>query len=121
MHGTLTWFQNKKSKVSAHYVVAKNGDIYQMVKDADKAWHSGKSELAGKKNVNKFSIGIEIVGTGDDGYTDEQYKSVIYLCKKLMKKYDISKDRIVGHKDIAPGRKIDPKDFDWNRLFEALS
>lgn len=121
MKAAVLWFKTKKSGVSAHYVVDRDGTIVQMVKDEKKAWHSGKSSLNGRPNVNIFSIGIEIVSTGEDGYTDEQYDSVTFLCKMLKKKYDIENDNIVGHKDIAPGRKHDPAKFDWGLLLDMIN
>lgn len=122
LKATLSWFKKKESQVSAHYVVDRDGDVYQMVKEDKKAWHAGKSSLQGESNVNAFSVGIEMVSNGKrDGYTKKQYESVVFLCKMLKKKYDIVNDRIVGHAHVAPGRKIDPEAFDWNRLFDAIN
>ena len=121
MIAAVKWFKTKKSGVSAHYVIDRDGTIVQMVKDENKAWHCGVSVLHGRPHVNRFSIGIEIVSTGEDGYTDEQYESVIFLCKMAKKKYDIEDDWIVGHAKIAPGRKYDPAKFDWNRLYTKLN
>ena len=120
MKSAVSWFKTKKSGVSAHYIVDRDGTIVQMVKDENKAWHSGVSVLHGRAHVNRFSIGIEIVSTGEDGYTNEQYDSVVFLCKMLKKKYDIENNWIVGHNVIAPGRKVDPKGFNWNKLFDMI-
>lgn len=114
----LSWLRSKESKVSVHYVIDKNGKIYQMVKDKDKAWHAGKSELYGIKDVNSISIGIELVSVGGD-YTEEQYEVVVKLCKKLKKQYNIENKMIVGHNFVNP-TKTDPEKFDWDKFFKLL-
>jgi N-acetylmuramoyl-L-alanine amidase len=105
LKAAVSWFKTTESKVSAHYVIDVTGEIYQMVKDEDKAWHAGDSELYGIKTVNSISIGIELVNTG------------------LEQKYNIEDKYIVGHKDICipPGRKNDPHDFDWVRFFKLVN
>ena len=110
-----------KSKVSSHYVISRNGNIYRLVKDIYIAWHAGKSCWGKYKNLNKYSIGIELVNKGhQNGYTNftkEQIKSLIKICKILIRKYKIKKTNIVGHSDIAPTRKIDPGEkFPWKKL-----
>ncbi len=110
-----------KSKVSSHYVISRNGNIYRLVKDIYIAWHAGKSCWGKYKNLNKYSIGIELVNKGhQNGYTNftkEQIKSLIKICKILIRKYKIKKTNIVGHSDIAPLRKIDPGEkFPWDKL-----
>lgn len=120
----LSWMQMKESKVSYHYLIAKNGDVYQMVKEEDKAWHAGVSSLQDRSNVNAFSIGIafEGKGEGDVPYTKEQYEAGAYLCKLLKKKYEkIDNGRIVGHKQVAPERKHDPQNFDWGRFYGLVN
>ena len=112
---------NKDSKVSAHYFVNEDGKIWQLVDDFDVAWHAGVSKWLNRKNLNDTSIGIELVNPGHQhGYkvfSENQYKSLEKLIKILVKKYDIKKDRILGHSDIAPSRKLDPGEkFDWHRL-----
>jgi N-acetylmuramoyl-L-alanine amidase len=110
----IRWFQNKASAVSAHYVVGRDGKIVQMVHEEDVAWHAGHSAMApravppGEPNVNDFSIGIEMVGTMDSGFTDRQLASVYELVAQIVSRYQIHPDRVVGHIHIAPGRKIDP-------------
>jgi N-acetylmuramoyl-L-alanine amidase len=116
---TLSWFQAPESKVSAHYVIDRNGDLYQMVKEENKSWHSGKSELHGQSDVNSFSIGIELVGDGKAEFPKAQYEALAWLVKTLKKKYNVEDSSIVGHKDIAPGRKVDPEPFNWD-LFWSL-
>lgn len=111
IEGTVEWFKNKTAQVSAHYVVGRDGRVVQMVDEKDTAWHAGHSELEGVKNVNAFSIGIELVGTGDSGFTDRQLASLYSLLEVLVFKYKIPPERVVGHKHVSPGRKIDPDGF----------
>lgn len=123
IESAISWTKMKESKVSYHYLVAKTGDLYQMVKEKDKAWHAGVSVLQGKNNVNKFSIGIAFEGKGEGTipYTKEQYEMGAYLCKLLKKKYErIKNDRIVGHKQVAPERKYDPNNFDWHYFYGLI-
>ena len=103
---------NPKLKVSCHYFIRKNGKILKLVDDYYTAWHAGKSYWKNYKNLNKNSIGIELVNKGHRyGYTNfgkKQINSLKKICKKIIKKYKIKKVNIVGHSDIAPLRKIDP-------------
>ena len=135
--GTLTWFtdinvhKNKETgkienKVSAHYVLPreqhKGNDLYHLVKDTDIAYHAGVSQWTIndklRKYINRYSIGIEMEGDGNlVEYTDYQYEVLTWLVKDLMDQYSIPEENIVGHEDIAPGRKVDPgKLFDWKKL-----
>lgn len=119
---TVSWAKNADSKISYHYVIDRDGEIYQLVKEAEKAWHAGRSKYNGKSDWNVFSIGIALVSDGeDDGYTDEQYKSTVFVSKMLQKKYDFTNEWIVGHKTIAPERKHDPADFNWTNFFDLLN
>ena len=113
--------KNPKSKVSCHYFIERNGNIFKMVEDDKIAWHAGKSKWKDLKNLNKHSIGIEIQNKGHfiyyQSYTKKQIFSLIKLIKLLMKKYRINKKNILGHSDIAPLRKLDPGEkFPWNFL-----
>jgi N-acetylmuramoyl-L-alanine amidase len=117
------YFQRPVSRVSAHFTIGKVGTIVQSVSEEDRAWHAGKSEFKGRKDVNVFSIGIELVNRGDgkDPYTDRQYRSLGRLVAYLQDRYGIPNERITGHKDIAlpKGRKKDPSDnFSYRRMFE---
>ena len=110
-----------QSEVSAHYFVKKNGEIIRMVPDLYKAWHAGISYWGKYRNLNKYSIGIEISNPGHEfGYVNfskKQIKSLIRLTKVLIKKYKIKKDYILGHSDVAPSRKKDPGEkFPWKTL-----
>ena len=112
---------NVKSKVSSHFLINQKGKVYRLVQDNQIAWHAGKSCWGNYKNLNKNSIGIELVNKGHwFGYTyfrKKQILSLVKICKTLVKKYKIRKKNIVGHSDIAPLRKIDPGEkFPWNHL-----
>ena len=112
---------NPKSMVSSHFVISQSGKIYRLVYDDQIAWHAGKSCWGKYKNLNKNSIGIELVNKGHEfGYTNfkkKQLSSLIKICKILIKKYKIKKRNIVGHSDISPLRKIDPGEkFPWKEL-----
>ena len=120
LQGTVDRFLDIATSVSAHYVVDRDGTTVQMVRDEDKAWHAGVSELEGKKGVNDFSIGIEMVNWNDgiDPYPDAQYAAVARIIKHIRESYDIPDSRIVSHEFIARphGRKNDPKGFDFVKL-----
>jgi len=110
-----------KSKVSSHFVIGRTGKIYRLVEDNEIAWHAGKSCWRKYKNINKNSIGIELVNRGHEfGYKSfkkEQLSSLIKIIKKIIKKYKIKNRNIIGHSDIAPSRKIDPGEkFPWQKL-----
>lgn len=106
-----------KSELSAHFVVDIDGRIFQLVSEADRAWHAGVSNWQGQRDVNSRSIGIEIMNNGSERFTAEQMNSVIAICKRMMEKHNIPPHHIVGHSDVAPGRKIDPGPlFPWYTL-----
>ena len=110
-------------KVSSHYLINRKGEIIQMVKEKNIAWHAGKSRWKKFKNLNNYSIGIELVNKGHQfGYQNfsrKQISSLIKLCTKLKKKYLIKKENFLGHSDIAPLRKADPGEkFPWKKLSE---
>ena len=112
---------NPRSKVSSHFLINRNGKIYRLVKDIHIAWHAGKSCWGKYKNINKDSIGIELVNKGHhfgyESFKKKQLQSLIKICKQLIKKYKIKKENIVGHSDISPLRKIDPGEkFPWKQL-----
>ena len=112
---------NPKSKVSSHFLINQNGKVFRLVQDNRIAWHAGKSCWERYKNLNKNSIGIELINKGHRfGYTNfkkKQLLSLTNICKSLIKKYKIKKKNIIGHSDIAPLRKIDPGEkFPWKQL-----
>ncbi len=105
--------------VAPHYIVGRDGTIYQLVPDQDIAYHAGKSHLPDSSvNVNATSIGIEIVNTEMDAPTERQYVSLAKLVKCLEEEYNVK--YILGHSDIAPGRKTDPWNFDWKKFKDIV-
>lgn len=119
-HASFTSLKNLK--VSAHFLIRRDGELVQYVSTNDRAWHAGKSSLAGVRNCNNFSIGIELEGSDNIAYEQSQYQQLVSLVHCLKQNYpDIDNNRIVGHSDIAPGRKTDPGDsFIWADFFERL-
>jgi len=104
--------------VSAHVLVRRNGEAVQFVPFGDRAWHAGRSSWQGREACNDYSIGIECEGTDDLPYEDAQYATLGALLPTLLEAYpQITRDRIIGHSDVAPGRKTDPGPaFDWARI-----
>jgi N-acetyl-anhydromuramyl-L-alanine amidase AmpD len=109
-------------KVSAHFLIRRNGELVQYVDVRERAWHAGKSSLEGVSDCNNFSIGIELEGTDKIPYEVAQYRQLADLVYCLQQVYPaINKQRIVGHSDIAPGRKTDPGEvFLWGLFFKLL-
>ena len=105
-------------KVSSHLFIKRTGAIIQFVPFTQRAWHAGESYFQGKTRCNDFSIGIELEGTDEIPYDPRQYEQLAIIVPLLMRAYPaITTDRIVGHADIAPGRKTDPGPvFDWKYL-----
>lgn len=107
--------QIKGLKVSAHFFIRRNGELWQFVSCDDRAWHAGASSYRGQSNCNDDSIGIELEGLEGDLFEDAQYESLRVLCAALMQRYPV--DHLAGHEHIAPDRKADPgAGFDWLRL-----
>ncbi|UZE29998.1 1,6-anhydro-N-acetylmuramyl-L-alanine amidase AmpD [Pseudomonas asplenii] len=109
-------------RVSAHFLIERDGQVTQFVSCLGRAWHAGVSSFEGRETCNDFSLGIELEGTDDLPFTEAQYHSLITLTRQLMAAYPaITPQRICGHSDIAPGRKTDPgAGFDWQRFRAAL-
>jgi AmpD protein len=108
-------------KVASHVLIRRDGTVVQFVRFDKRAWHAGASSFKGRGHCNDFSIGIELEGTDGSGYRDVQYEKLIEICRLLRSEYTIPVDHIVGHSDIAPGRKSDPgPGFDWDRLTRQL-
>lgn len=109
-----------RNRVSAHYFIDTDGTITKLVEEKDRAWHAGVSSWRGiKTDINSHSIGIEVKNhdLGQSAFKTEQIESLIGLCKKIIKKYNIKPENIVGHSDIAPTRKADPGfAFPWKKL-----
>jgi AmpD protein len=112
----------KGLRVSAHCVIWRDGRIFNYVPFAKRAWHAGVSRFDGRERCNDFSIGIELEGTDNLPYTEQQYQSLIQLTHFLRQQHPaITAERIVGHCDIAPGRKTDPGTaFDWVRYRNGI-
>ena len=111
-------------RVSSHYMVEEDGTVYRLVPEERRAWHAGISFWRGEENLNSVSIGIEIVNPGHEfGYRpfpDRQIEKVIALIDDIRVRWIITDQNIVGHSDVAPGRKDDPGElFPWQRLHEA--
>lgn len=107
--------QYEEYSVGAHYLIDRSGTIYRLVRESDIAYHAGASKMPdGRQNVNDFSIGIELVGTEDSGFSEKQYDTLNALIADIKTRHQI-KD-IVGHGDVAPKRKTDPWKFDWKKF-----
>ncbi len=109
-------------RVSAHLLIDRRGHVTQFVPFGLRAWHAGVSCYDDRERCNDFSIGIELEGTDDTPYTDEQYSALKHATRALLRHYpDLRPERITGHRDIAPGRKSDPGPaFDWPRYLASL-
>jgi N-acetylmuramoyl-L-alanine amidase len=119
--GAITRLRDPEAKVSAHYVVAEDGQILRLVSEEKRAWHAGRSSWRGIEDVNSASIGIEIVNPGHEfGYRPfprEQMDALVPLVADIVKRHGIRPGYVVGHSDVAPARKEDPGElFDWARL-----
>ena len=109
----------KQAEVSAHYLIGTDGKVYSLVDEDKRAWHAGKSYWRGREGLNHNSLGIEVCNLtlGQSPYNQKQVRAVLALCKKLMKKYHIKAQNVLGHSDIAPTRKPDPGIcFPWRYL-----
>jgi AmpD protein len=107
------------TKVSAHFLIRRDGELCQFVPCGARAWHAGESSWKGRTQCNDFSIGVELEGTGEAPFTDTQYKQLAFLTRALQARYPIRD--IVGHSDVAPRRKNDPgPQFDWARYRAML-
>lgn len=110
-------------RVSAHLLIGRDGALTQFVPCTLRAWHAGVSCFEGRERCNDFSIGVELEGTDETPYTDAQYRCLVRVCRAVRARWPaVGPGRVVGHSDIAPGRKSDPGPaFDWRRLREALA
>ena len=110
-------------RVSAHAVIRRDGAITQYVPFAARAWHAGESSYRGRAACNDFSVGIELEGSDETVYAEPQYQSLALLIRALCSAYpSLSIERLVGHSDIAPGRKTDPGPaFDWPRARRLIT
>jgi len=108
----IYWMSDPKSKVSAHVHISRDGVVTQLARFNVKCWHAGLSSWAGLKDLNRYSIGIELQNRGTEVYTEKQINAAIEVCQAIIAHYPIQE--ILGHSDIAPGRKEDPGvQFPW--------
>lgn len=106
-----------EAEVSAHYLVDEGGETIQMVDEAHRAWHAGAGQWRGINDVNSHSIGIELANSGAAPFTHRQMRALEALLSQIMERHDIPAEGVIGHSDLAPGRKSDPgARFDWQRL-----
>lgn len=122
--GAQAWLCNVESEVSSHYLVHEDGRVVQMVPEARRAWHAGKSVWHGETDINSRSIGIEIANAGHPGglpeFPDRQIDALIELCRDCVERHGIPPERVLAHSDVAPIRKVDPgENFPWGRLAAA--
>lgn len=114
---TLKTFTLERTKVSAHYVICKDGTIHHMLNDYMRAWHGGISKWGNTIDLNSSSIGIELDNNGFEPFDSAQIKSLLLLLAQLKQNYKIPDANFIGHGDIAPTRKVDPNiQFPWNLL-----
>lgn len=117
----LERLRDPASHLSAHYFVTEGGEVFQLVDEAKRAWHAGVSHWRGEHSINDISIGIELANPGHEfGYTPfpkPQMASLAELCVDIVRRHAIEPINVVGHSDVAAGRKQDPGElFDWQRL-----
>ncbi|MEC7488704.1 MAG: N-acetylmuramoyl-L-alanine amidase [Pseudomonadota bacterium] len=115
---------NPQTSVSAHYLIAEDGTVFRLVKEAKRAWHAGAGHWCGATNINDRSIGIEMVNPGHEigyrAFPEVQMVALERLLKNILSRHPISPARVVGHSDVAPTRKQDPGEFfNWQRLAAA--
>ncbi len=117
---SLKYLCSKKNKVSSHYLISQSGKIYNLVSEKKRAWHAGQSYWRGNTDINSTSIGIELdysPSEKNNKFSLKLNSALIFLLNKLIKKYKIRSENILGHSDIAPYRKVDPgKNFPWQML-----
>jgi len=102
-------------RVSSHFLIRRDGSLLQFVSCLQRAWHAGQSSWQERERCNDFSVGIELEGSDHEAFTDAQYAQLYQLLDALKAAYPI--EAVVGHSDIAPGRKTDPGPyFDWSRI-----
>lgn len=116
---TLKTFTLERTKVSAHYVICKDGTVHHMLNDYMRAWHGGIGSWGNNTELNSSSIGIEIDNNGFEPFETAQIQSLLQLLGQLKSKYQVPTDHFIGHSDIAPRRKVDPNIyFPWKTLSE---
>lgn len=122
--GAFDWLRRPESEVSSHYFVFEDGRVVQLVPERSRAWHAGRSCWKGEADINSASIGIEIANPGHPGglpdFPEPQIAAVVALCRDIIDRHRIAPERVLGHSDVAPVRKIDPGErFPWAILASA--
>ena len=113
----ISRLRDPAAEVSAHYLICESGTVWQMVEEGQRAWHAGAGQWGDVRDVNSRSIGVELANTGIRPFPEPQMKALERLLAAIMTRWRIAPERVIGHSDMAPGRKIDPGPrFDWNRL-----
>ena len=113
----LARLSSNDHEVSAHYLISETGEVFSMVPEEKRAWHAGAGQWGMVTDVNSRSIGIELANTGFAPFSEPQMAALEGVLADIMKRWAIRPERIIGHSDMAPGRKIDPGlRFDWRRL-----
>jgi N-acetylmuramoyl-L-alanine amidase len=108
---------NRERKVSAHYLIGRDGKLFRLVDETARAWHAGESYWGGQHDLNSASIGIELDNDGFEPFPDVQIETLLALLADLKSRYNIPAANVLGHADVAPGRKTDPsRFFPWKRL-----
>lgn len=114
---SLATLTSQTRRVSAHYLIGPSGQLYQLVPENRRAWHAGQSYWAGMTDINSLSIGIEIDNRGEGPFAEAQIGTLLALLQDLRQRYRIKPENVLGHADVAPGRKVDPGAyFPWQRL-----
>lgn len=111
------WLCNPDTEVSAHYLISTRGTLIQMVAEDQRAWHAGAGRWGASEDVNSRSIGIELTNTGSQPFSEPQMACLEDLLPRIMARWQVPPQNVIGHSDMAPGRKQDPgRRFDWRRL-----
>lgn len=116
----LATLTNPERKVSAHYLIGRDGTVYQLVDETARAWHAGVSYWGGTTDLNSASIGIELDNDGEEPFAEPQIERLLEVLRDLKERYAIPRANFLGHGDVAPRRKVDPSAlFPWARLAAA--
>lgn len=122
--GTLSWLEHPDSRVSYHWLVGRDGKVYRIVPEAEKAWHAGESAWPGMtvgNSVNPTSIGVAFANNGTEAYREAQYKAGAEIVADAMERYGIGLGLVRGHNEVSPGRKTDPYvTFQWRTFYGWL-
>ena len=113
----LATLTDPERRVSAHYLIGRDGTVMQLVDEAARAWHAGESRWGGMSDLNSASIGVELDNTGDEPFADAQIVALLALLDELRTRYRVPVANFLAHGDVAPARKVDPSRlFPWQRL-----